>query len=50
MLRTAYSDLRFPAISRREDIEAAVALLRRSYELACEQQTRKYGTAAFSPV
>jgi hypothetical protein len=37
-------------IKKEEDVEAAVALLRRSYDLAREQQARKYGTAAPSPV
>lgn len=37
-------------IRKEEDVEAAVALLRRSYDLASEQQARKYGTAASSPV
>ena len=37
-------------IRKEEDVEAAVALLRRSYDLAREQQARKYGTAAISPV
>jgi hypothetical protein len=37
-------------IKKEEDVEAAIALLRRSYELAREQQARKYGTAAFPPV
>ncbi len=37
-------------IRKEEDVDAAVALLRRSYELAREQQARKYGTAALSPV
>jgi Luciferase len=33
-----------------EDVESAVALLRRSYELAREQQERKYGRKTSSPV
>ena len=37
-------------IRKEEDVDAAVALLRRSYELAREQQARKYGTVALSPV
>ncbi|HSS51743.1 MAG TPA: luciferase family protein [Thermoanaerobaculia bacterium] len=35
-------------ITKEEDVAAAVALLRRSYDLAREQQARKYGTAARS--
>ena len=37
-------------IKNDDDVEAAVALLRRSYDLAREQQARKYGTAAPSPI
>jgi hypothetical protein len=37
-------------IRQEEDVEAAVALLRRSYDLAREQQARKYGEASLSPV
>ncbi|MFY9825112.1 MAG: luciferase family protein [Thermoanaerobaculia bacterium] len=37
-------------IRKDEDVEAAVALLRRSYELAREQQARKYGQVPLSPV
>lgn len=37
-------------IRKEEDVEASVALLRRSYELAREQQARKYGEAALSSI
>ncbi|MBW8875271.1 MAG: DUF5519 family protein [Acidobacteria bacterium] len=37
-------------IRKEEDVDAAVALLRRSYELAREQQARKYGEVVHSPV